>query len=76
LARALLSGEQAAVARLQSPGEPMSQLNFSIRRAQRPAQRRSFNPREQVSLNTWPLSWTMWAITAVMVTTFLVVWYL
>jgi len=54
----------------------MSQLNFSIRPAPKRLQRRGFNPREQVSLNAWPRLWTIWAISAVMVTTFLVVWYL
>jgi hypothetical protein len=54
----------------------MSQLNFNIRPAPRRLHRRGFNPREQVSLNSWPRYWTMLAITAVMVTTFLVVWYL
>ena len=54
----------------------MSQLNFNIIPAAKRLQGRGFNPRDQVSLQSWSRCWTMLAITAVMVTTFLAVWYL
>ncbi|HLY05042.1 MAG TPA: hypothetical protein VKR31_04780 [Rhizomicrobium sp.] len=55
----------------------MSHLNFNIRTARAPVERKAFNPRAKVSL---PLDmssalWTVFAVMAVAGATFAIVWF-